>query len=553
MKKLSILFMLMGLTLSAQAAVGASQCRISCSKCDDMTLRQDCLQNCRGQANTQACRAVTPKILSVTDANNFGAEQFATLKAGLLHAVPTVQSVIENSGNNFKYANQAGSVDAKLVQNVQEFFQRMGAHAGKFVMNMELMAKKKGSNVEAVMQIKALFEKAVKATAAMTRQQSQTLGDLRKFQTLSDLRKYANNILLDYKNIFGQGSSLKYMIDTAKTEPAKVASVKGVNKAMLCNLQCRASSCGKSASLTAKCMANCEPKKIANCTATAKKTGTYAQAESLLNITPVASGILTPPKKELYQGEGDIGDHDAMDTGRVTQEKNAHALRLQQKELYQGEGDIGDHDAVDAGRVTKEKDDHALRLQRLREARDHFYGQQMNDQRRQAGNLPPYPFNDPVPAAPGMTKQKRQSLEQRGAVKLPDPGKLVPYEGTRRVGRAAAAAPSAQELDEGWIDPANLPPESAMMPSKVPPLDQRPRSGTDYSLMPSVGTGGGDTGPTVHANMPDELTGNMTGPGLKHKRPTAQHPPLQRRGTVFSNLPELRRGPAAAPVPVPAG
>ncbi len=489
MKNFIQFLVFVGLAVSAQAGIVGSECNVSCSRCDDMRSRQDCLQNCQGKANTHACRTVTPKILSVTDANNFGAEQFATLKAGLLHAVPTVQSVIENSGNNFKYANQAGSVDVKLVQDTKEFLQRMGAHAGKFVINMELMAKKKGSNVEAVMQIKTMFERAVKATADMTRQQ---------FQTLSDLRKYANNILLDYKNVFGQGYSLKFLIDNAKVEPAKVASVKGVNKVMLCNVQCRASSCGKSASLTAKCMANCEPKKIANCTATAKKTGVYTQAMDLLNITPVASGILTPPKKELYQGEGDIGDHDA----------------------------------VDAGRVTKEKDEHALRPQRLKEARDHFHGEQMNDQRRQAGNLPPYTFNDPVPAAPGMTEQKRQSLEQRGAVKLPDPGKLVPYEGTRRVGRAAAAAPSAQELDDGWIDPANLPHEPSMMPSKVPPLDQRPRSGPVYSPMPSLPqAGGGDfetyTGPTVHASMPDDLTGNMGSAWLNHKGPTAQQPQVK--------------------------
>ncbi len=161
---------------------------------------------------------------------------------------------------------------------------------------MEYTAKQKGSNVEAVMQIKSLFDDAMRSTSALSKQ---------KFQNLGDLRKSANEILLKFKNVFGQGTSLKYMIDTASVKPDRVAQVKGVSKAMLCNLQCRASSCGKSPALTAKCMKNCEPKKISSCVTAAKKTGVYETAKELLNITPVASGVLSTPKKELYQGAGD--------------------------------------------------------------------------------------------------------------------------------------------------------------------------------------------------------------------------------------------------------
>ncbi len=299
MNKLSILMLLFGLTLSVQAREkDMSQCPILCSKCDDMTMRQNCMQNCGGQ-DADRCRVVKPNIKSVSDANNFGAEQFRTFKTGLLEIVPTVQSVIENDGSNFKHADQAGAVDARLVHDTQEFLSRLGAHAGKLVMNMEYVAKRKGSNVEAVMQIKLLFDRAMRSTSALSKQ---------KIQNLGDLRKSANDVLLQFKNVFGQGTSLKYMIDTASVKPDSVAQVKGVSKAMLCNLQCRASSCGKSAALTAKCMKNCEPKKISKCVVAAKKTGVYSKAEELLNITPVASGMLMPQKKELYQGAGDIGD-----------------------------------------------------------------------------------------------------------------------------------------------------------------------------------------------------------------------------------------------------
>ncbi|MBX3486527.1 MAG: hypothetical protein KF798_01305 [Candidatus Paracaedibacteraceae bacterium] len=295
MKNLSILMLLFGLTLSVQAAGDTSQCPTLCSKCDDMTMQQNCMQNCGHQA-ADKCRVVKPNIKSVSDANNFGAEQFQMYKTGLLEIVPTVQSVIENTRNTFKYADQAGTVDANLVRDTQEFLSRLGAHAAELVMNMEYTAKQKGSNVEAVMQIKSLFDDAMRSTSALSKQ---------RFQNLGDLRKSANEILLKFKNVFGQGTALKYMIDTTSVKPDRVAQVKGVSKAMLCNLQCRASSCGKSPALTVKCMKNCEPKKISSCVTAAKKTGVYETAKELLNITPVASGVLSTPKKELYQGAGD--------------------------------------------------------------------------------------------------------------------------------------------------------------------------------------------------------------------------------------------------------
>ncbi len=132
MKKLSILMLLFGLTLSVQAAGDTSQCTILCSKCDDMTMRQNCMQNCGSQA-ADKCRVVKPNIKSVSDANNFGAEQFQMYKTGLLEIVPTVQSVIENTRNTFKYADQAGTVDAQLVRDTQEFLSRLGSHAAKLV------------------------------------------------------------------------------------------------------------------------------------------------------------------------------------------------------------------------------------------------------------------------------------------------------------------------------------------------------------------------------------------------------------------------------------
>ena len=271
------LVLILGFGSMAQAAPpdDARQCKISCSRCQDMQPRQRCLQNCRGVVNTSACQAAVPVIKSPTDANNYGSEMFKGFKASLFESIPTVQSVIENEGSVFTGTQSNSPIDKQLVLDTKEYLQRFGAHAAKFVMNVEFLAKKNGSNVDAVMQIKSMLEKALKSTHVL---------DHQKFNTLGDLRQYANGILLNYKNIFGQGNTLKYVIENAPKKANAVAGTKGVSKAMLCKLQCRAGSCGKSAALTAKCMVNCDPKKIANCTAAAQKTGAYEKAKELLNI-----------------------------------------------------------------------------------------------------------------------------------------------------------------------------------------------------------------------------------------------------------------------------
>lgn len=313
----------MGLAVAAPSGMGQGQsvCIKKCTNCQDMSNRQVCLQNCQGQADLMSCRAIKPNIKSPGDANNYGSELFVAKKEGLLDSIPAVQTVIENSRRNFQSADQNGRVDAQLIKDTKEYLQQLGAHAAKIAMNLEFTGKQKGSNVEAVMQIKSLLEKSLRSTTALSQQ---------SFVNLAALRKYANDILLNYKNIYNQGMTLQFMIDQDKTSGANIAQVKGISKAMLCSVQCRAGACGKNEDLFAKCLVNCDPQKIVNCTKAAQKTRVYDKVMAKLNIRPMATGNRIKP--EVFQGEGDMGDHDAMadSNSKVTNDRASRLQRLQE-------------------------------------------------------------------------------------------------------------------------------------------------------------------------------------------------------------------------------